>query len=52
MDIILLENVEKLGFKNEIVKVKAGYGRNFLFISMLKNFSSVLNLLNKIEEKK
>ena len=30
MDIILLENVEKLGFKNEIVKVKAGYGRNFL----------------------
>ena len=30
MDIILLENVEKLGFKNEIVKVKPGYGRNFL----------------------
>ena len=33
MDIILLENVEKLGFKNEIVKVKAGYGRNFLIPS-------------------
>ena len=30
MNIILLENVEKLGFKNEIVKVKPGYGRNFL----------------------
>ncbi len=30
MEIILLENVEKLGFKNEIVKVKNGYGRNFL----------------------
>ena len=29
MNIILLENVEKLGFKNEIVKVKPGYGRNF-----------------------
>ena len=33
MDIILLENVEKLGFKNEIVKVKPGYGRNFLIPS-------------------
>jgi large subunit ribosomal protein L9 len=30
MDVILLENVEKLGFKNEVIKVKAGYGRNFL----------------------
>jgi large subunit ribosomal protein L9 len=30
MDIILKENVEKLGFKNEIVSVKNGYGRNFL----------------------
>jgi large subunit ribosomal protein L9 len=30
MDIILKENVEKLGFKNEIVTVKNGYGRNFL----------------------
>ena len=33
MDIILLENVEKLGFKNEIVKVKSGFGRNFLIPS-------------------
>ena len=33
MNIILLENVEKLGFKNEIVKVKPGYGRNFLIPS-------------------
>ena len=30
MNIILQENVEKLGFKNEIVSVKNGYGRNFL----------------------
>ena len=30
MEIILNENVEKLGFKNEIVTVKNGYGRNFL----------------------
>ena len=30
MDIILKENIEKVGFKNEIVSVKNGYGRNFL----------------------
>ena len=30
MEIILKENIEKLGFKNEIVSVKNGYGRNFL----------------------
>ena len=30
MEIILLENIEKLGFKNEIVNVKNGFGRNFL----------------------
>ena len=30
MDVILLENIEKLGFKDEVVSVKNGYGRNFL----------------------
>ena len=30
MEIILKENIEKVGFKNEIVSVKNGYGRNFL----------------------
>ena len=30
MDTILKENVENLGFKDDIVKVKNGYGRNFL----------------------
>lgn len=30
MQIILREDVENLGHKNEIVNVKAGYGRNFL----------------------
>ena len=31
MDVILLERVNKLGAMGEIVKVKAGYARNFLF---------------------
>ena len=30
MEIILKQDVEKLGFNNEIVTVKNGYGRNFL----------------------
>lgn len=30
MEIILLENIEKVGQKHEIVTVKDGYGRNFL----------------------
>ncbi len=30
MKIILKENVENLGFKDEVVEVKNGYGRNFL----------------------
>jgi len=30
MDIILKQDVKNLGEKDEVVKVKAGYGRNFL----------------------
>lgn len=30
MKIILKENIENVGFKNEIVEVKNGYGRNYL----------------------
>lgn len=30
MEIILKKNVDKLGYEGEIVKVKPGYGRNFL----------------------
>ena len=30
MKIILKENIEKLGFTDEVVKVKNGFGRNFL----------------------
>ncbi len=30
MEIILKKNVDKLGYKDEVVTVKNGYGRNFL----------------------
>ena len=30
MDIILMENVEKLGTVGDVVKVKNGYARNYL----------------------
>lgn len=30
MEIILLENIDKLGSRGQVVKVAAGYGRNFL----------------------
>ena len=30
MEIILKEDVVNLGYKNDIVTVKSGYGRNFL----------------------
>ena len=37
MEIILREKVEKLGDRGDVVKVKAGYARNFLFPQ--RNFS-------------
>jgi large subunit ribosomal protein L9 len=30
MELILKKNVDKLGYKDEVVEVKPGYGRNFL----------------------
>ncbi len=30
MDIILLQDLDKVGYKHDIVKVKSGFGRNFL----------------------
>lgn len=30
MEIILKQDIQGLGYKNDIVKVKSGYGRNFL----------------------
>tara|TARA_B100000902_G_scaffold149523_1_gene146062 strand:+ start:15704 stop:16144 length:441 start_codon:yes stop_codon:yes gene_type:complete len=61
MKVILLENIEKLGFKDEIVTVKNGYGRNFLIPkrkailateSSLKVLNEKLRQQSKKEEKK
>jgi large subunit ribosomal protein L9 len=30
MEVILKKNVDKLGYANDVVSVKPGYGRNFL----------------------
>ena len=51
MDIILKENIEKLGFKNEIVSVKNGYGRNFLIPKGLGILAteSAIKVLNDIK---
>jgi len=35
MDIILIQDVDNLGAKNEVVKVKNGYARNFLLPNKL-----------------
>ena len=50
MNIILLENIEKVGFKDEIVTVKNGYGRNFL-IPQEKAILATTSSVKVLEEK-
>ncbi|MBK8602597.1 MAG: 50S ribosomal protein L9 [Saprospiraceae bacterium] len=57
MDIILLKEIDKVGGKHEIVKVKDGYGRNFLIpqgLAIVANAGNrkMLNELVKQEDKK
>ncbi len=44
MKIILREDVEKLGKAGEVVKVKDGYGRNFLIPRQLAVLANVRNM--------
>lgn len=55
MDIILLQTVNTLGDKHEIVSVKPGYGRNFLIpqgFAVIANASNRKKLDSLIEEEK
>jgi len=57
MEIILLKDVNKVGEKNAIVKVKDGYGRNFLIpqgLAIVANDSNRrhLNAIKSTHEKK
>jgi len=44
MEIILKEDINGLGYKNDVVTVKAGYGRNYL---IPKGLAEVANQSNK-----
>jgi large subunit ribosomal protein L9 len=44
MEIILKQDVKHVGYKNDLVKVKNGYGRNFL---IPKGYAMVANDMNK-----
>jgi len=44
MDIILLQNVDNVGYKHDVVKVKPGYGRNYL---IPQGYGVIANATNK-----
>lgn len=47
MEIILLQDVDKLGYKHEVVTVKPGYGRNYLIpqgLALMANKSNMARL--------
>ena len=53
MDIILREDVKGLGYKNDIVNVKAGYGRNYLIprgVAILANKSNIKMINENIRQ--
>lgn len=51
MQIILLKDIEKVGYKHDVVKVADGYGRNYLIPQRLAIVANQANL-NKLAELK
>lgn len=49
MEIILLKDVEKLGYKHDVVTVKNGYGRNYL---IPQGFAVIANAANRTKLEK
>jgi large subunit ribosomal protein L9 len=55
MDIILLQTMDKLGDKHDVVSVKPGYGRNYLIpqgFAVIANAANRKKLEKLIEEEK
>ena len=52
MDLILLQDVDNLGVKFDLVKVKSGYGRNFLIPKGLAKVATPSNVKHLEEIKK
>ena len=50
MEIILLQDVDNLGYADDVVKVKPGYGRNFLIPQGIGAIANAENLA-KLEER-
>lgn len=49
MQIILMQDVANLGYKNDIIKVKDGYGRNYLIPNRLAVIANESNLAQRNE---
>lgn len=49
MEIILIQDVANLGYKNDVLKVKDGYGRNYLIPNRLAVIANKSNL-KQLEE--
>ena len=53
MQVILVQEVANLGYKNDIVKVKDGYGRNYLIpnkLAIIANDSNVKQLNENLKQ--
>ena len=51
MDIILLTDIDKVGYKHEVAKVKDGYGRNYLIPQGMAIIANAKNM-KKLDELK
>ena len=53
MEVILIQDVDNLGYKNDIVKVRDGYGRNYLIpnkLAIIANESNVKQLNENLKQ--
>ena len=53
MEVILIQDVDNLGHKNDIVKVRDGYGRNYLIpnkLAIIANESNVKQLNENLKQ--